>query len=172
MESLNAITRLPASGGGKGVVADINKDGYKDLVFTNLLHGSTLAEMPSYIYWGGTDGFNPLRRSLLSADRGTAVAVDDVTGDGLPDIVVANVGREHMYGETPDYSYQALSKRAGERERTSYLFTQTDPGFAPNARKAIQTQYAVDVKIADFKNDGHKSKYWKIKTIPAKNRGR
>lgn len=157
MESLKSITRMPSAGGGKAIVSDINKDGFKDLLFTNMLHGSTLAELPSYIYWGGSDGLNPLRRSLLPADRGTAIAVDDLTGDGLPDIVIANVGREHMYGETPDYSYQTLGKRAGDRELTSYIFTQTDAGFPPNARAAIPTQYAVDVKIADFTNDGRKS---------------
>lgn len=157
MESLKNITRLPAAGGGKAVIADINKDGYKDLVFANFIHGSTLLEMPSFIYWGGADGFNASRRSLLPGDRGMGVAVDDVTGDGLPDIVVANVGREHTYGETPDYSYQALSKRAGVRETTSYLYRQSEPGFAPDAREPIQTQFAIDVKIADLKNDGHKS---------------
>jgi hypothetical protein len=157
MESLNNITRLPASGGGKAVVADINNDGYKDLVFTNIIHGSTLAEMPSYIYWGGADGFNALRRSLLPADRGTAVAVDDITGDGLPDIIVANVGREHMYGETEDYSYESLKKRAEQREKTSYIFRQSEPGFAADTRVPVQTQYAIDVKTANFKNDGHRS---------------
>jgi hypothetical protein len=157
VESMKSITRLPAAGGGKAVVADINKDGYKDLVFANFIHGSTLLEMPSYIYWGGADGLNALRRSVLPADRSMGVAVGDVTGDGLPDIVTANPGREHTYGETPDYSYQTLGKRAGAREKTSYLFTQSDPGFAPGARTPISTQFAIDVKIADLKNDGHKS---------------
>lgn len=157
MESLASITRLPSAGGGKAVVADINVDGYKDLVFTNIIHGSTLAEMPAFIYWGGKDGLNPLRRSPLNGDRANAVAVDDITGDGLPDIVLASVGREHMYGETPDYSYETLKKRAGEREKTSYYFEQSDAGFRPDARKKIETQYALDVKIADLANNGKKS---------------
>lgn len=157
MESLKHITRLPAAGGGKAVVADINKDGFNDLVFTNFIHGSTLLDMPAYIYWGGADGLNPLRRSLLPADRSMAVAVDDVTGDGLPDIVTANVGREHTYGETADYSHATLGKRAGTRETTSYLFRQSEPGFGASAREPITTQFAIDVKIADLNRDGHKS---------------
>ena len=157
MESLRSITRLQAAGGGKAVVADVNGDGYKDLLFTNIIHGSTLLPMPSYIYWGSRTGLDPLRRSLLDADRATAIAVDDITGDGLPDIIAANAGREHMYAETPDYSYKTLGQRAGDRERSSYFFEQTDAGFPANARKPISTQYAVDVKTADLKNDGQKS---------------
>ena len=98
-----------------------------------------------------------MRRSVLPGERTIGVAVGVVTGDGLPDIVVANVGREHLYGETPDYSYATLGKRAGNREKTSYLYKQTEPGFAPDAKISIPTQFAIDVKIADFKNDGQKS---------------
>jgi hypothetical protein len=156
LESLHAITRLPAEGAGKSVVADLNLDGYKDLVFVNFIHGSTLAPMPAYIYWGGTDGLNPARRSLLPGDRSTAVAVDDITGDGLPDMVIANAGREHMGIETPDFSAEALAKAGSEREKTSYIFPQTEAGFTIDARQAITTSFAIDVKIADLDNDGKK----------------
>lgn len=156
LQSLNSITRLPTEGGGKSVLTDLNLDGYKDLVFTNFIHGSTLAEIPSYIYWGGADGLNPLRRSLLPADRGIGVAVDDVTGDGLPDIVIVNAGREHLGLETPDFSHDTLAKLGGIREKSSYLFKQTDAGFTLEAREVISTNFAVDVKIADLDNDGKK----------------
>lgn len=156
LESLKSVTRLPSEGGGKSVVADLNGDGFKDLIFANFIHGSTLAEIPSYIYWGDVDGFNALRRSILPADRGTAVTVDDLTGDGLPDIIVANSGREHMGLETPDFSHAALTKLGGLREKTSYFFRQTEAGFTIAAREAIPTVYAIDVKIADLDNDGRK----------------
>ena len=155
MESLSSITRMPTEGGGKSVTSDLNGDGYKDLVFANFIHGSTLAEIPAYIYWGGPDGLNPLRRSLLPADRGTAVAVGDITGDGLQDIVVANSGREHLGIETPDFSHHSLAKLGGPRENTSYLFQQTEAGFTLNTREIVPTQFAVDVKIADIDNDGN-----------------
>lgn len=156
LESLSSITRLPSEGGGKSVVADLNGDGYKDLVFANFIHGSTLMEIPSYIYWGGADGFTALRRSVLPADRGTAVAVDDITGDGLPDIIIANSGREHLGLETPDFSHDALTELGGPREKSSYFFPQTEAGFTMKTREVIPTVYAIDVKIADLDNDGNK----------------
>jgi hypothetical protein len=156
LESLNSITRLPTEGGGRTVVTDLNLDGYKDLVFVNFIHGSTNGEIPTYIYWGGADGLNAMRRSLLPADRGAALAVDDLNGDGLPDIVVANSGREHMGAEMPNFSHDTLAQIAGDREKTSYVFIQTEAGFTMAARQTVATNYATDVKIADLNNDGKK----------------
>jgi hypothetical protein len=154
MESLGSITRLPAEGGGKSLVADLNKDGYKDLIFTNFIHGSTLQNLPAYIYWGGTDGLNPIRRSLLSGDRASSVAVGDLNGDGLDDIVLSNLGREHLSAETPEFSHSALEKRAGDREKVSYLYMQTENGFSETGLEKIPTQFALDVKIADLDHNG------------------
>lgn len=156
LESLSSVTRLPTEGGGRPVLVDLNKDGYEDLAFTNFIHGSTNAEIPGFIYWGGADGLNPQRRSNLPADRGIALDVADLNGDGLPDMVVANPGREHMSGETPAFSHDSLAARAGDREKTSYLFLQTEAGFTLDSRQTIATSYAMDVKIADLDNDGKK----------------
>lgn len=154
MESLDAITRLPAEGGGKSLVADLNKDGYKDLIFTNFIHGSTLQNLPAYIYWGGSDGFNPLRRSLLGGDRASSVAAGDLNGDGLDDIVLSNLGREHLSAETPEFSHSALEKKAGGREKVSYIYMQTENGFSESSIEKIPTQFALDVKIADLDHNG------------------
>jgi hypothetical protein len=154
MESLGSITRLPAEGGGKAVVADLNKDGYKDLIFTNFIHGSTLQNLPAYIYWGGSDGLNPLRRSVVNADRASSVAVGDLNGDGLDDIVFANLGREHLSAETPEFSHTALEKKGGDREKTSYIYMQTESGFTESSVEKIPTLFALDVKIADLDHNG------------------
>lgn len=154
MESLSSITRLPTEGGGRATVADLNNDGYKELLFTNFIHGSTSQIMPAYIYWGGSDGYNPVRRSLLPSDRASALDVADFNGDGLPDIVVSNLGREHLSVVSPDFSHAALEKRAGERERTSYIFVQTENGFSENAVEVLPTLFAVDVKVADLDKNG------------------
>lgn len=156
LESLSFITRLQAEGGGKSVVADLNGDGYKDLVFVNFIHGSTLTPMPAYIYWGDANGFNPAHRSILNGDRSSGVAVDDVTGDGLPDIVLANAGREHLSLETPKFSAADLNQIGGPREKTSYLFVQTEAGFVADQRIELNTSFAIDVKIADLDHDGKK----------------
>jgi hypothetical protein len=154
MESLASITRLPAEGGGKSLVADLNKDGYKDLIFTNFIHGSTLQNLPAYIYWGGSDGFSPLRRSLLNGDRASSVAVGDLNGDGLDDIVLSNLGREHLSAETPEFSHSALEKKGGDREKVSYIYMQTENGFSESSLEKIPTLFALDVKIADLDNNG------------------
>jgi hypothetical protein len=154
MESLSSITRLPTEGGGRGMVADLNKDGYKDLLFTNFIHGSTSQIMPGYIYWGGSDGFNPARRSILPSDRSCALDVADLTGDGLPDIVVANIGREHLSVVTPEFTHADLEKKAGERERTSFIFVQTENGFSEESVEKLSTLFALDVKVADLEKNG------------------
>ncbi len=153
-ERMSSIFRLPSSGGGRALVADVNGDGYDDLLVTNFIHGWTLSCFPVLIYWGGADGFNMLRRSLLPADRATAVAVADVTGDGLPDIIAANPGREVEWLSALDKPHNKLGELAGRREQTSYLFRQTEAGFHADSCMTIRTQFAIDVKVIDLTGNG------------------
>ncbi len=154
LESLSRIIRLPAQGAGKSVLADLNGDGHADLLFTNFIHGWSPAEFPVFIYWGGKDGFDPANRSLLPADRGTGIAIADLNGDGLMDIVISNAGREYFANRTGSLPHHRLESLAGPREKRSYIFYQTEAGFTTESMEVLPTLFAIDVKTADIDQNG------------------
>ena len=55
---------LQSYGSLGGEVADLNFDGYPDLVLSNYINASGNYGVESYIYWGGTNGYGGNRTSL------------------------------------------------------------------------------------------------------------
>ena len=86
------LLRLPAVGTIRAVVADLNKDGFPDVVLIPNNNGTTTRRFLS-IFWGGPDGWSGSRRSDLMTMDARAVAVADLNGDGWPDIIVLNGSR-------------------------------------------------------------------------------
>src|SRR5260370_39087782 len=70
-------------------LADLNKDGYLDLVVSNY-QGYYTYDVPSYIYWNCPHGFDPLRRTPLYTHGAAGVAVADFNEDGNPDILFSD----------------------------------------------------------------------------------
>ncbi len=64
VENRRHISFLPTFGGGPVRVADLNRDGYPDIVFPNTIHNYTV-HMEIYIYWGGPHGYSVVRRQSL-----------------------------------------------------------------------------------------------------------
>src|SRR5215472_8631876 len=136
------ITRLPAFGGGKSAIADLNRDGYLDIVFCNYIHNYP-GVRTAYIYWGGTNGYTIFHRTELPTNWADGVAAADLNGDGYPDLVFANLGTEPG---NEDFSPPTTN--------ASFIYWGSATGFSPNRRTSLATRGARDVTVADLNKDG------------------
>ncbi len=124
-------------------VADLNADGYVEIILANMYRLNAKPDPPtgnsvrtyrvnSYVYWGSADGYSTQRRTQLPTTAAQAAAVADLNGDGLPDVVFAN--------------------GAGE---VSFVYYNGPEGFFPHRRSQVVTSGAHDVAIEDLNRDGH-----------------
>ncbi|MEI7420886.1 MAG: VCBS repeat-containing protein [Prolixibacteraceae bacterium] len=156
-ESLKSIQRLPALGGGRTLISDLNNDGYPEILFTNFVHGWPDNHFPVYIYWGSDKGYDFTRKSLVSTLSASGLAIADLDGNGYKDIVVANSGREYVARSNAsiDYTGGSLKDYESKRELTSYIYWQQDYGFTEKNRSELPTRYALDANVNDFNGDGY-----------------
>jgi hypothetical protein len=126
-------TGLPTVSGYGISVADLNRDGYKDIVFSNYSDGDRAA-ISSYVYWGDVS-FEYKNRLELPTHGALGNAVADLNADGHLDIVFCSQNNEstsaksYIYWGNPDASY--------------------------SERAEIPTQHPYDVTTADLDRDGH-----------------
>ena len=150
-------TELPTIFSGRPAAADLNHDGYVDLVFPNggtvLLHpGDEVFHRGSFIYWGGPDGYRKDRMTELPTNNAVAAAVADLDGDGWPDIIFANTsdGQDRsrfLLGDEED--------RAGrDIVAQSFVYWGGPSGFSAERRSDLGTQQAITLRTYDVDGDG------------------
>ena len=137
-------TRLPSDGGLSQTIADLNQDGFPDLVVINSFNG-TKTNLNSYIYWGGAKGFNVDRRMELPTLQATGAAVEDLNHDGYPDLVFANSGNVVV---------ERKEKGVNISKNKSYLYWGSKDGFSLDRRLTLTTDKATGVTIGDLNQDG------------------
>ncbi|KJJ84676.1 hypothetical protein OMAG_001456, partial [Candidatus Omnitrophus magneticus] len=81
-------TELATSGARGNSIADLNTDGYPDIVFSNYHNGST-RNINSYIYWGASSGPYSTKTELATIGA-TGNSIADLNNDGYLDIVFSN----------------------------------------------------------------------------------
>ncbi len=100
--SYNSKTELATIGAYGNSVADLNKDGYLDIVFSNYYNGSSY-NLNSYIYWG--DASNSYNTKTELATYGSiSNSLADLNNDGYTDIVISNYYKNGVW-DTNSYIY-------------------------------------------------------------------
>lgn len=132
-------TRLPSDGGHSHLIADLDGNGFLDLVVVNRSNG-VRQDLDSYIYWGSDKGFDTQRRLALPTLGASAAAAEDLNKDGHLDLVFANStgGRDKL----------------GGGGKNSYIYWGSADGFSADRRHHLTTGISTDVEIADLDGDG------------------
>jgi hypothetical protein len=119
--STSGAKTLEAYESEEQAVADLNRDGYLDIVMSNY-HGYTTRSIPLFIYWGGADGdYDEARRTELPAQSSSRVTIADFNQDSWQDIVVFN-HQDH-----------------GDHAAGTNIFWGGEEGFSPTRKDWIQT---------------------------------
>ena len=115
--------------------ADLNQDGYLDLIVPN---GETMNGR-SEILFGGPNGFNAIPSTLLQTNGVGAPAIADLDGNGWLDLVFP--GMHDLETQNP--------------HTKSFIFWGNEKGFNDNHRTELEAFSAGEIIVADLNRDGH-----------------
>ncbi len=132
---------LPAGGSRGGTVADLNKDGYNDLIIANA-SDSHFSRVNSWIWYGSNDGFLVKNRVALPAFRGRDVVTGDFNNDSWLDIAIA-------------CHWQAGTIVKPEGPQMSFIYWNSPDGFTEENRlPLVFDEKGADALVAiDLDND-------------------
>lgn len=131
---VNKRTTLPEYGLLFTNVADLNRDGWLDIV-AGQHHTPNAATPEVIIYYGGPTGFSADRRvAIPSPGRSVPIVIADMNNDEWLDIVVGSrLGQEHKIR----------------------IFHGGPNGFSDKNQQIIPFFDALDLEVADLNSDGH-----------------
>lgn len=137
------LWKIPFRSGYEGSAADLNADGFVDLILLNSGHAGEHAHadatLGANILWGGPEGLErSTKRTVLHEHFVGTSSVADLNRDGWLDLVLEPFAPEH----------------GGEKEKLILYYGGAD-GF-PSSRRVPLTMggYAQEHLVADFNRDG------------------
>ena len=145
--SRNRRIALPGRVSASVELADLNRDGFLDIVVPNLYDADPAPNKPqsfggspegdTFIYWGGSGGYDISSRMVLPSIGNSDAGVADLNGNGLLDLVLT--------------SYHA----GYTRSHPSTIYWNSNSGFEASRKTQLPTNSASGVHVNDFNRDGH-----------------
>ncbi len=124
--------------GTEGVIdveaADLNADGYTDLIFAS--HYGTSYASTSMIYWGSSSGYSDSDRTELDTYGVFDLEIADLDDDGWEDLVFAQYRSDSVY-------------TVG-----SYVYWGSSTGYSSSDRTNLPTYGALHAHVEDLNGDG------------------
>jgi len=137
--SEDRITKLPIENALTVRIADLNRDGFPELIFgsrasvhRNIYHEGTLT-----IFWGSKEGYSIYNACVLPSYQSNNITIQDLNNDGWLDIFVS--------------SY--FNKR--DRDINSYIYWNDHGNFSVTNRKRFFAHSSSAAWACDFNEDGY-----------------
>ncbi len=132
-------TLLPVDDALTVRIADLNKNGYPDLVFGSRAsyYRNVYQEGSVTIFWGGPDGYSGFRCCVLPSYQSNNITIQDLNNDGWLDIFAS--------------SY--FNKK--ERDINSFIYWNDHGHFSLTNRKRIFAHSSSAALACDFNEDGY-----------------
>src|SRR5690606_32212860 len=132
------MTSFPFLRGGDMKSADLNGDGWLDLVASSLLIPNSLFyDFGTYIFWGGEHGFDPTRAQKLIGHGTVGITIADWDRDGFLDVFL------------PSYKYTETRESVA-----SHLYWGGKNGFSDSQRRDFMQNSGHGAMAGDFNGDG------------------
>lgn len=184
----NNTMEIPFRSGYESSAADLNEDGYVDLVTVNSMHGGGVDDpyRGVNIFWGSENGIDLENRTVFNEINVSTTNVADLDKDGYLDLVIGFFDRYDKkptklviyYGSESGYSEEnrveidsegrstapnigdynndgwldiAVSSYTNDRIRVFYGGPE---GFSENNQEFIMLPSIIDLETADLNNDG------------------
>ena len=125
----SASSKLPTLSTTHVAVADLNADGYLDVVYTNATPGGPSGYVR--IYWGSKIAYSANNKTDLPTTSQDALAIADLNKDGRLDLITGAWGSNAK----------------------AYLYWGSTTGFSVSKRAELPTYNVMGVAVADLNND-------------------